>query len=577
MAGRQEGRRRFFLSLALALALIAGGVWMVAEALGRYESIVLSDLDRELQTLARAVDRGISGVLGGYGGDLERALADPELRAAERAYLAGGSGEDLRSVLTAELLPGGGLVSEVLCLEEGRTLLSGGGRTDYVFPAGAVPDGTAAVLPCAGGDGTVFLALLRPGEGGLEYALLLDAARFYHEVAGGLTTGSGDQILLLDAGGRLLLQPGADGPEASWTAGGDPDGCGASAPALLRRAQESGRAGASFVQGPACRGREDYTARLAALPAAGNNGVFTVGVSVDYDALSRPGRASALGMALHGGMVIAGVLLLSALCVQAGRRNERAQRELRLLQEKNAAMEDLTRRTRELSHHQRLETIGTLTSGIAHEFSNLLTPIMGYSILALERLPPEEEVYENILEIYHASRKAKEIIARLSDLSRKNTALSFQYVSPDELSEKVLAVAAPARPARVEVRTELSCRHLWLHGNETQLSQALLNLVLNAYQAMEPDGGVLTVSTFPDGAWLSVRVADTGPGISPEALPHIFDPFFTTKERGRGTGLGLTIVQQVVEEHKGELTVDTGPGRGTAVTLRFPTMPQGEA
>lgn len=99
--------------------------------------------------------------------------------------------------------------------------------------------------------------------------------------------------------------------------------------------------------------------------------------------------------------------------------------------------------------------------------------------------------------------RPKEIIARLSDLSRKNTSLTFQYVSPDELVRKVLAVASPARPPHVEVRTDLACRHLWLRGNEIQLSQMLLNLILNAYHAMEPGGGTLTVAT-PAGGGVSL-------------------------------------------------------------------------
>ena len=271
---------------------------------------------------------------------------------------------------------------------------------------------------------------------------------------------------------------------------------------------------------------------MAVIPAAGNNGIFAVGVSEDFDQVSRPIRRSALLLTTGGGLVIAGVLLLAGLNLRSGRRNERAQRELALLQEKNAAMEALNRKNQELAHHDRLQTIGTLTSSIAHEFNNLLTPIMGYSLLVLEQLPSDaEELYDNVLEIYNSSRKAKEIIARLSDLSRKNTSLTFQYVSPDELVRKVLAVASPARPPHVEVRTDLACRHLWLRGNEIQLSQMLLNLILNAYHAMEPGGGTLTVATRPEGEFLCFQVSDTGSGISPEVLPHIFEPFFTTKER----------------------------------------------
>ena len=163
-------------------------------------------------------------------------------------------------------------------------------------------------------------------------------------------------------------------------------------------------------------------------------------------------------------------------------------------------------------------------SSIAHEFNNnLLTPIMGYSILVLEQLPSDaEELYDNVLEIYNSSRKAKEIIARLSDLSRKNTSLTFQYVSPDELVRKVLAVASPARPPHVEVRTDLACRHLWLRGNEIQLSQMLLNLILNAYHAMEPGGGT---SPWPPGRRGSS--ASRSPTPAPAfagGAPHIFEP-----------------------------------------------------
>ena len=143
-------------------------------------------------------------------------------------------------------------------------------------------------------------------------------------------------------------------------------------------------------------------------------------------------------------------------------------------------------------------------------------------------------------------------------------------MAPDELAQRVLDVAAPARPPQVEVRTELTCRHVWLHGNETQLSQVLLNLVLNAFHAMERDGGTLTLSTAANENHIIFQVQDTGCGIAPEVLPHIFDPFFTTKETGKGTGLGLAIVQQVVAGHQGQIQVETTVGEGTTFTISFP-------
>jgi len=282
-------------------------------------------------------------------------------------------------------------------------------------------------------------------------------------------------------------------------------------------------------------------------------------------------KTAAWKLALSGGLVVTGLGTMLTVALHFFRRTARIQREEEALRRKNEAAEALNRQNQQLQHHQRLHIIGTLTSSIAHEFNNLLTPIMGYSILALEKLPPEEtEIYDSLLEIYSSSRKAKDIISRLSDLSRKNTSLTYQYISPDELVRRVMEVARPACPSQVEMRAELNCRHLWLHGNETQLSQVLLNLVLNAFHAMETSGGTLTLSTGADETNILFRVQDTGCGIAPEVLPHIFDPFFTTKEGGKGTGLGLAIVQQVIEDHQGRIEVETSPGQGTTFSIAFP-------
>lgn len=305
---------------------------------------------------------------------------------------------------------------------------------------------------------------------------------------------------------------------------------------------------------------------LAAAVILGALGLRYSRLAAREDRVFRSAQLLAYGAVAVGSMAIPAVLIVWML-----RRDERAQRELELLRRKNETIEALNRRTNELAHHQRLETIGTLTSSIAHEFNNLLTPIMGYSILALERIPQEDtELYDAILEIYDASRKAKDIIARLSDLSRKNAPENFRLLSPDNLARRVLDVAAPARPARVEVETDFQAGALRVRGNETQLSQMLLNLVLNGFQAIPAEGGKLTVATAADGSWVRFTVKDTGVGIDPAIRPYVFEPFFTTKESGKGTGLGLAIVQQVVEAHGGEIAVESRPGEGAAFIIHLP-------
>ena len=288
-------------------------------------------------------------------------------------------------------------------------------------------------------------------------------------------------------------------------------------------------------------------------------------------------RITAFYFMIFGSMVVAGIGILLVLFMKLLQRSVRAQREAEALRSKTEALEALMEKKRQLAHHQRLETIGTLTSSIAHEFNNLLTPIMGYSMLILEKLPPEEEeLYDNLLEVYNASKKAKVIISRLSDLSRKNTETTFREASTDDLIRRTLEVAAPAKPEQVEIKLDLNCWEQRIRANEIQLSQLFLNLILNSFQAMETSGGTLTICTTFDDASVEIKIADTGCGIPEENRKRIFEPFFTTKEAGKGTGLGLAIAAQVVEDHNGTIGVTSTPGEGTVFCIRLPRTRDGE-
>jgi len=282
-------------------------------------------------------------------------------------------------------------------------------------------------------------------------------------------------------------------------------------------------------------------------------------------------RETALYSMISGSLLVLGIGMLVLLSMHMLRRSTRIQREAEILRKKNQAMEELNRKTRQLAHHQRLEIIGTLTSSIAHEFNNLLTPIMGNSMMVLEKLPSDEdELYDELLEIYSASCKAKEIISRLSDLSRKNTETCFRQVAPDELIRKMVRTAEPARAKNVQVNMNLNCWDQRLTANEIQLSQMVLNLILNGFHAMEPEGGTLTLTTNLDETHIHIQISDTGCGIPREIQTKIFEPFFTTKEAGKGTGLGLAIVAQVLEDHRGKIRVESAKGRGTTFTVSLP-------
>lgn len=289
------------------------------------------------------------------------------------------------------------------------------------------------------------------------------------------------------------------------------------------------------------------------------------------EALSHRFQESAMLLMLFGNMVLLGIGILVICVLHLLRSTKRVQQEVEMLRQKNETAEKLNMQLQQLSHHQRLETIGRLTASISHEFNNLLTPIMGYSLMALEKIPPEEEeLYDNLLEIYQSSRKAKEIISRLSDLSRKNTENSFREVSVDELVRKTLTVANPAKPENVEIKLDLNCWDQRITANEIQLSQLLLNLILNSFHAMQEGQGLLTIASAFDEKNIKLQITDNGCGIPPEDLSRIFDPFYTTKEMGKGTGLGLAIATQVVEDHKGKIWVESEPGKGASFYVTLP-------
>ena len=238
----------------------------------------------------------------------------------------------------------------------------------------------------------------------------------------------------------------------------------------------------------------------------------------------------------------------------------------------------------QLTESQRLATIGTIAAVIAHEFNNLLTPIVSYSQFALQSAEsdkPDMELIKKALgKSFSSSSKAGKICASMLSLARGEA--TFGDVSVQHLIDEVLLVLArdPQKDGialRVQVQPDL-----YVHGDPVQLEQVLLNLMINARQAMLGKGGSLTVkAAMVEGSAeeLKIQVIDTGPGIPEAVLPKIFQPFFTTKGTARkgevkGTGLGLAICQEIVQHHKGRIDVESVVGKGTTFTIVLPIAPR---
>jgi PAS domain S-box-containing protein len=247
---------------------------------------------------------------------------------------------------------------------------------------------------------------------------------------------------------------------------------------------------------------------------------------------------------------------------------------------------DLTDRKRleeQLRHAQKLEAVGRLAGGVAHDFNNIIQAIQGFAALVLDELRPEDPMHADVCEIVRASGRAAALTKQLLAFSRKSI---IQLRSLDAGAVIADMQKMLGRIVGEDVEIAIHCgQDLWpIRADVSQLEQALANLVVNARDAM-PQGGHLVIETsnvvlgeelgarrpeVKPGPYVMVAIRDDGCGMPPEVQEHLFEPFFTTKRDGRGTGLGLATVYGIVSQMGGFVWVHSEPGRGTTFKLYFP-------
>jgi signal transduction histidine kinase len=234
----------------------------------------------------------------------------------------------------------------------------------------------------------------------------------------------------------------------------------------------------------------------------------------------------------------------------------------------------------QLRQSQKLEAIGTLAGGIAHDFNNLLTVISGFSQLALGRLGKSHPVASDLQEVTDAASRAASLTHQLLAFSRKQV-LQPRVIDLDETVSGMQEMMRRLIGSHLELRVTRDGEPSRIKADPSQLEQVLLNLVVNARDAM-PDGGTVTIGTQHKqdafGArWVVLRVTDTGTGMPKDVRDRVFEPFYTTKEVGKGTGLGLSTVYGVVAQSGGTIEVDSIVGKGTTFTVLFPAVGESAA
>jgi len=249
------------------------------------------------------------------------------------------------------------------------------------------------------------------------------------------------------------------------------------------------------------------------------------------------------------------------------------------------AEEEKTKLEAQLRQVYKMEAIGTMAGGIAHDFNNILTIILGNADLARYVMKEEGPARQYIDKILEASGRAREMVRQILAFSRQ-AEQNFVPVKPHIVFIETLKLLRSTIPSSIDIKQDIDTQCPSINADPTQLNQVLINLCANAVHAMDEKGtlkvslqeiklgqrGTRHKANMKPGPYALLTVADTGKGISSEVIERIFDPFFTTKEVGEGTGMGLSVVHGIVENHGGMIAVKSTPGKGTTFSIYFPIV-----
>jgi signal transduction histidine kinase/ActR/RegA family two-component response regulator len=239
----------------------------------------------------------------------------------------------------------------------------------------------------------------------------------------------------------------------------------------------------------------------------------------------------------------------------------------------------------QLRQAHKMEALGTLAGGIAHDFNNILFAIIGYCELALEDAIKDTAQKENLQQAITGAQRAAELVGQILTFARQS-GIEKHPLNLTAIVKESLKLLRATLPKSIDIRTELSDQ-LTVLADPSQMHQIIINMCTNAFHAMRDKGGVLTVgltkikmesgkghytTKLKPGPYVWLRVEDTGHGMSAETLERIFDPYYTTKEQGDGTGMGLSVVQGIVNGLKGVIYVDSAIGKGSRFNIYLPAL-----
>jgi signal transduction histidine kinase len=237
-----------------------------------------------------------------------------------------------------------------------------------------------------------------------------------------------------------------------------------------------------------------------------------------------------------------------------------------------------------LRQAQRLESLGTLAGGVAHEFNNVLQPIILYAELALEDVPKRTPASINLKRVLDLANRAKGLSRQILTFGRREERSDFLPVDLKDVIHEAVTMIRALLPATIDIRTEIGVDIGRVNCDPSQIKQLVVNLCNNAYQALRTPQDYISISLneviisetskngdkLPPGEYVVLTVTDTGEGMEEDTVRRVFEPFFTTRDVGDGTGLGLSVVHGIVMRHNGDIIIDSEPGKGTRIRVYLP-------
>ena len=563
---------------AVAALLVALGVMRMVNIYRQYRADMLAYESRHLNSVISTSARGISWMVSGYVTQTEDLVNRVDFQHAEQQYMETGDTAPLQRLVSRPDILQIGMQCKLVIYDRMGNVLA---ATDNEFPLYRFADiflGDDIVLRWQ--NGSYWLVFGHKSDMGLHYELALSIQSIFSAHVGSTHIGENGYVFLMDRFGSFLAVA-ADGTTLTY-----------SMDALLKLFPDVdvyaiAELAASREVTPECYSVYTYpwtdpqTGKItmeetlvATYPVEVGETGFVIGAAIsfrEFHSILTEMMDKTIGVIV---LELAGALLLMIIIYWFMIRNRRYAMEMAALKEKAELMEEINRQQQSLQHSERLQQLGVMTSGIAHEFNNLMTPIMGQSLLLLEHLTDQEDSpqFECALDIYEASEKARNIIKGMSSMSKKNVDMCFHTIELTGFLEKVLGLSSMAKSSRIRHELVKTPEPVFVLGNEQLLNQAFMNLFINAYQAMGEEGSLLVTmerESRSGSDYVRVEVRDSGPGIPQSKLGQIYEEFYTTKGE-HGTGLGLVICQKIVETHKGTISAANHPEGGAVFTVRLP-------